>query len=108
MANWGHIDNSFVASVQLDPKSTPTTGNVSQSTCFSNGSNENNSPPSVMTVGNDPLFPSMTNGVSLIPENANPHLSSKSSPSNGHDDAATNDSVTNCVDNDVSTIDNWL
>ena len=56
-----------------------------------------------MTVGNDPSFPSMTNYVSSIPKNANPHLSSKSNPSDAHDTATTN-----CVNNDVSAVNDWL
>ena len=87
-------------------KSTPTVDNVSQSICFSDGSNENDSHPSVTTTGNDPLFPSVIDGVSSIPKNTNPHLSSKSSPSNNQDIAVTNIATTNLVDNDSSTVDN--
>ena len=107
-ANWSHTNIGFVASVQTDPNSTPTMGNTSQSIHFSDGSNENNSPPSVTTVGNDPLFPSVTDDISSVPENANPHSSSKSSSSNRRDVAATNVATTNCIDDDASTIDNQL
>ena len=35
MANYGHTNTGFVASVGPDPNSTPTAGNISQSICFS-------------------------------------------------------------------------
>ena len=107
-AGWGHTNASSLASVQPNLNSTLAMGNVSQLIHFSNGSNENNSPPGVTTMGNDPLFPSVTDDVSSVPENANHCSSSKSRPSDGLDVAATNIAPINKVDNAVSTIDNWL
>ena len=107
MANWGHPNIGLIPSAQPHPNSIPTMGNDSRSIGFSNGSDENNIPPSGTTVCNNPLFPSVINNVSSIPGNANHHLSSESSPSKGHDVAATNIAATNVpphynnVDDDV-------
>ena len=72
-ANWGHTTDVLLPSVQTDPDSTLTAGNVSQSICFSDGSDENISPPSDATQGNDPSFPSMTDDVLSFPGNTNHH-----------------------------------
>ena len=110
-AGWGHTDFGLLNSIQPDLDSTPTAGNTSQSIHFLNGSEENNSPPSDTTVGNDPSFPSVINNVSSI-GNANHHPSSKLNPS-GTDDAHNAHVVHNAHDvtatdkyDDVSSIDN--
>ena len=113
-ANCGHTNNGLIALGQPNPNYTPIMGNISQSICFSNGSNEDNSPPSDTTTGNDPLLPSVINDISSIPRNKSHHSSSKSSPSNGHGVAVTNIAATNVpahcdnVDDDISAVDNQL
>ena len=115
--NWGYTTNFLLPSARPDPDSTLTAGNISQSICFCNGSNKNNSPPRNMTQGNEPSFPSVTNDISSIPGNTNHNSSSKSSPSRhishvnpcGHDVAATNFPVQcNDPDDAVSSIGNQL
>ena len=105
MAGWGHTDFSPLNLIQPDLDSTPTAGNTSQSIHFSNGSEENNSPPSDVTAGSDPSFPSVINDISSI-GNPNHRPSSELNPSGAHNAHNAHDVAATDKNDDVSSVGN--